>query len=236
MSMRVATFKVKIPHSLTLILNKGSVVDFQHANGAIVNAANDGCLGGGGVDGAISKAGGDELFQDRLALPIVTSYRTSNELGKFVLRQVRCPVGESKRTGPSQYGTLGVPYVIHSVGPNYWDYDDHIDEADQLLGSAYTQSLQRAEEVQLESIAFSLLSAGVFKGRRSLKDVLRIGIESICKFEGYGHLKEVHLFGFNVNEVKTLLKIISDHSDIFQEVKEVEKDTDDEAKKGSTDS
>lgn len=216
--MRVAKFTVSIPHSLNLILNKGSVVDFQHANGAIVNAANEGCLRGGGVDGAISDAGGEELNKDRLALPIVSKYRTRNFVDEVIEISVRCPAGESKRTGPNNnYGTLGVPYVIHSVGPNYWDFEDHT-EADKLLASAYSKSLDRAEEINLESIAFSLLSAGAYKGIRSLKDVLRVGIDAICKFEGYCHLKEVHLFAFNETEVKTLLKIISEYSDTLKEV------------------
>ena len=225
--MRVAKFAISTQKSLHLILNKGSVVDFHHSNGAIVNAANEGCLGGGGVDGAISKAGGEQLYNDRLALPIVSPYchRSSDDDFDEEKLPIRCPVGDSKITGPNSdnYGTLGVKSVIHSVGPNYWEFMSRYEEADNLLRSAYTKSLVRAEEAQLESIAFCLLSAGVFKGRRSLIAVLRIGIEAICQFEGYHHLKEVHVFGFNDREVKTLLHVTSDE-DTLKEISEADND------------
>ena len=185
-------------HPFRLVVTKGSVADFSHPNGAIVNAANEGCLGGGGVDGAISTMGGNNLFQDRLALPIL------NYKGEV---PVRCPVGEAKVTGPNpNYGSLRVPYVIHSVGPNYRNFDDSV-KADELLQSAYTQSLDRAKECYIEAVAFSLLSAGVFRGKRSLESVLRIGIDTILQFDGYEQLKEVHLCGFNDSEVRTLFGI-----------------------------
>lgn len=195
---RIATFRLSPKTSLAIV--RGSVVDFQHARGAIVNAANEGCLGGGGVDGAISAAGGPNLQRDRAALPLLGN-------------GVRCPTGHAKRTGPGQYGDLLVPHVIHAVGPCYHDYDS-FQEADELLESAYSNSLDRAQEANLEAIAFSLLSAGVFRGKRTVKDVLSIGIrairEWIQKQGDSASLSEVYLFGFNAHEVNTLVDICED--------------------------
>jgi len=202
-TIEVARFVVKNSQPFSLVLCKGSVANFQHNRGAIVNAANEECLGGGGVDGAIASAGGKKLLRDRLALPAVKNeYSTSN------LIQIRCPTGEAKVTGPGSYGSLGVPYVIHAVGPNYMNYDNH-EQADELLKLAYVNSLKRAKEAKLEAIAFSLLSSGVFRGTRSVNDVLHLGVKTICEFEGYDELKEVQVFGFTSNEMNTLLKITS---------------------------
>jgi O-acetyl-ADP-ribose deacetylase (regulator of RNase III) len=191
--MQIAKFLIPSIHPFHLVVNQGSVTKFQHEKGAIVNAANECCLGGGGVDGAISAAGGQRLLRDRILLP-------------EVYQNVRCPVGEAKMTGPGNYGKLNVNYVIHAVGPSYWDYDD-TREADELLKSAYGQSLQRAQEAELEQLAFSLLSAGVFRGSQSLMAVLQIAIETISQYEGYEQLKEVHLFAFNKREVLTILQV-----------------------------
>lgn len=192
-----------------LIFSEGSVVDFHHqknpTKAAIVNAANEECLGGGGVDGAISDAGGPNLLRDRLALPAVLGEDDCSDYGDQI--EVRCPIGDAKLTGPGDYGSLNVSYVIHAVGPNYLCYESCLERADGLLRSAYTQSLERAKEVGLESVAFCLLSAGIFRGRRSLDEVLRIGVESICDFDGYGGLKEVHLCAFSVDEVNALTQI-----------------------------
>ena len=154
--------------------------------GAIVNAANVRCLGGGGVDGAISNAGGPNLWNDRLALPEIS--KEGN----------RCRVGGAVVTGPGRYGHLHVKYVVHAVGPAYpafsdesdEDYSDENDsnsssdgenfaEPDALLRSAYQEALERCREKGITDVAFSLLSAGIFRGKRSLDDVLLIGILAI---------------------------------------------------------
>lgn len=199
---------------LNLFVLQGSVVDFGRmtldaihsrrrpaaaaAAAAIVNAANETCLGGGGVDGAIAQAGGIRLANDRLNLPIV---RTGGGVRK---RHIRCPTGQAVLTGPNVYGDLAVPYVIHAVGPNYWDYDnltdydDDDDDSDDndddndddermiargahaLLRSAYQSSLDLAFIHRIESVGFSLLSAGIYKGPDlSLKKVLSIGLEGL---------------------------------------------------------
>ena len=160
---------------------------------AIVNAANEGCLGGGGVDGAISDAGGPILFEDRQALPL---------LGPGI----RCKTGSAVSTGPNSYGDLHTSYVIHAVGPNYRMYSG-LDEGDELLFSAYSSTLGCAKDSNLEAVAFSLLSAGIFRGSKSLKEVLKIGIDAITSFDGYAELQEVHMCVFNQQEADTLVEI-----------------------------
>ena len=108
---------------------------------AIVNAANQKLRGGGGVDGAIHKAAGPELLKYCLQIPAVGD--------------VRCPVGEARIT-PA--GRLPARWVIHTVGPRYT-----IDsEPQNLLASAYRNSLTLAEKHQCNSIAFPAISCGVY--------------------------------------------------------------------------
>jgi len=189
------------------------VVDFEHPHGCIVNAANEGCLGGGGVDGAITEAGGPDLARDRLLLP------SSIPLDDNYYEMIRCPTGDARRTGPGRpYGALKVPHVIHAVGPRYFDFenedtnknDEVIKQADQLLQSAYLNTLERAKEVHLEAVAFSLLSAGVYRGSQTRYHVLRIGMETILQFQGYKALQEVHMCAFSPVECNTLMNIAQD--------------------------
>ena len=110
---------------------------------AIVNAANCGLLGGGGVDGAIHHAAGRELFDE--CLKLVEG-----------LPEHRGKTGEAYLTGA---GRLPCKYVIHTPGPVYRD-GKHGEP--QLLANSYANSLKRAEEKECESIAFPCISTGVY--------------------------------------------------------------------------
>eukprot|EP00571_Detonula_confervacea_P009564 CAMPEP_0172316470 /NCGR_PEP_ID=MMETSP1058-20130122/28365_1 /TAXON_ID=83371 /ORGANISM="Detonula confervacea, Strain CCMP 353" /LENGTH=684 /DNA_ID=CAMNT_0013030787 /DNA_START=11 /DNA_END=2065 /DNA_ORIENTATION=- len=207
MTSTVASYSIQTSHPFHLIIAQGSVVDFAYppnrSKSAIINAANEGCLGGGGVDGAIGNAGGPKLFADRNELPEVTPGSG-----------VRCPTGRAVMTGPNDsYGTLEVPYVIHAVGPNYLDYgtsSEELCEGDKLLSSAYTSSMECGKSANLETMAFCLLSAGIFRGPRSVKEVLQVGLEAICRFEGYEGLKAVYVCGFTRKELDTLIAVANE--------------------------
>jgi O-acetyl-ADP-ribose deacetylase (regulator of RNase III) len=110
---------------------------------AIVNAANERMLGGGGVDGAIHRAAGPELVEACRAVPEV---RTG----------VRCPTGEARITPGFR---LPARHVIHTVGP-VWRGGGH-GESD-LLASCYRNSLALARAHGLQSIAFPAISCGVY--------------------------------------------------------------------------
>jgi O-acetyl-ADP-ribose deacetylase len=110
---------------------------------AIVNAANASLMGGGGVDGAIHRAGGDEILEE---CKEIRRTRFPNGL----------PTGEAVITTG---GKLPALYVIHTVGPIYGQHDGK--EA-ELLANCYHNSLTLAVEKNLSSIAFPAISTGVF--------------------------------------------------------------------------
>ncbi len=110
---------------------------------AIVNAANERLLGGGGVDGAIHRAAGPELMAACRALPEVRP-------------GVRCPTGEARITPGF---LLPARYVIHTVGPVWCGGAER--EA-ELLASCYASSLALALEHGLRSVAFPAISCGIY--------------------------------------------------------------------------
>lgn len=110
---------------------------------AIVNAANETLLGGGGVDGAIHRAAGPGLLNACRALPLVRP-------------GVRCPTGEARLT---EGFALRARFIIHTVGP-VWEGGDDGEPA--LLTACYRNVLAIANAQSVESIAFPAISCGVF--------------------------------------------------------------------------
>ncbi len=130
----------KLTSSCQLIIQQGDLTKVRVD--AIVNAANERMLGGGGVDGAIHRAAGPELLEACRAVPEVRP-------------GVRCPTGEARITPGFR---LPASYVIHTVGPVYRSPD----HSAPLLRAAHRSSLELANAHGLRSIAFPAISCGVY--------------------------------------------------------------------------
>lgn len=126
---------------------------------AIVNAANTSLLGGGGVDGAIHKAGGKAILDD---------------CQKIRNRQGGCSVGEAVITTA---GALPATFVIHTVGP-VWNGGKSNEE--QLLAAAYHNSLKLALEHNVKSISFPNISTGIYRFPK--EKAAEIAIKTVSDF------------------------------------------------------
>ena len=133
----------------------------KQAVDAIVNAANTSLLGGGGVDGAIHRAGGSEILEECKAIRN---------------RQGGCKVGEAVITTAGQ---LSAKYVIHTVGP-VWNGGD-ADEAEKLK-SCYLKSMELAEEHGLKTLAFPNISTGIYRFPKRLAST--IALETVRSWNG----------------------------------------------------
>ena len=126
---------------------------------AIVNAANPGLMGGGGVDGAIHQAGGPAILE---------------ECRKIVAKRGRLPTGRAVITTG---GNLKAKQVIHTVGP-IWQGGNKGEAA--LLESAYRESLKLAAEQKLTSVAFPSISTGVYG--YPVAEAARVAIGAVVSF------------------------------------------------------
>ena len=156
--------------STPLVLAAGSVLEYE--GDAFVNEANEGCVGGFGLDEMVNKAGGPLLRIARQALG-------------------GCSTGDAKCT-PS-FAHARTASIIHAVGPVYrvnrlklgFDETDaraaeHMRGLDHLLVAAHHAALDRAVEARARTVGFCLLSAGVFRGARALADIVSIDARALA--------------------------------------------------------
>jgi O-acetyl-ADP-ribose deacetylase (regulator of RNase III) len=149
---------------------------------AIVNAANTAMRGGGGVDGAIHRAGGPAVLQDCIA---------------------RFPDGlATGDAGWTTAGDLPARWVIHTVGPNY-----AAGQRDRsLLVSCYRRCLEVADEVGARTLAFPLISAGIYGWPR--EDAIRAAVDTIR--ESDSAVEEARLVAFGSTAYREIVTVMGD--------------------------
>ncbi|MFZ2899846.1 MAG: O-acetyl-ADP-ribose deacetylase [Saprospiraceae bacterium] len=128
--------------------------------GAIVNAANNSLMGGGGVDGAIHRKGGPAILE---------------ECRRIVEKQGGCPTGEAVYTSG---GNMPAQYVIHTVGP-IWHGGQHGEP--ELLKNCYLNSLLLAESLGVKTIAFPNISTGVYGYPKD--QAAAVAVETVRNFQ-----------------------------------------------------
>jgi O-acetyl-ADP-ribose deacetylase (regulator of RNase III) len=152
---------------------------------AIVNAANTGLLGGGGVDGAIHRAGGPKVLE---------------ECKTIRAKHGGCPTGEAVITTG---GNMVTEYVIHTVGP-VWSGGNR--NEDQLLRNAYYNSLNLAKENGIKSISFPSISTGVY--RFPIDKAARIALTTVKEFIQEYNFAEVRFVLFSEKDLQIYEKAL----------------------------
>lgn len=158
----------------------------QESTDAIVNAANSGLRGGGGVDGAIHRAGGPTILQECKQYP-------------------GCPTGEAVITTG---GNLKARHVIHTVGPIYRDGRHGEPE---LLASAYRNSMRLAKRHRLLSLAFPSISTGVYG--YPVEDAARVALSAVlAELESPETLERVRFVLFDERTLKAYEQALAELS------------------------
>ena len=153
---------------------------------AIVNAANSSLMGGGGVDGAIHRAGGPQILA---------------ECREIVARQGRCESGDAVVTSG---GNLPAKWVIHTVGP-IWRGGNNGEP--QLLQNAYLNSLRLAAENGVQTIAFPNISTGVYGFPK--EKAAPIAIETVKKYlANHLQISQVYFVCFDTENYKLYSEFI----------------------------
>ena len=156
---------------------------------AIVNAANSSLMGGGGVDGAIHRAGGSEILE---ACRSVRHDKYPDGL----------PVGEAVATTA---GALPAQYVIHTVGPIYSQCGTH---CETRLSSCYTNALKVAQELGCKSISFPAISTGIYGYPKY--EAAKIAYSTVNVFLENNDAMEVTFIFHNINDEQLFRETIKE--------------------------
>lgn len=148
---------------------------------AVVNAANSSLMGGGGVDGAIHRAGGSQVLE---ACRIIREEQYPDGL----------PTGEAVATTA---GKMPAEYVIHTVGPVYHQCGEN---CAVLLASCYTNSLKLAVELGCKEIAFPAISTGIYGYPK--EEAANVAYKAVKHFLDDGNEIEVRFIFHNSNDKK----------------------------------
>ena len=164
----------------------------KQATDAIVNAANLSLMGGGGVDGAIHRAGGPAIL---------------TECKEIISRQGRLPTGKAVITTG---GNLKARQVIHTVGPVWHGGGSH--EA-ELLASAYQESLRLAAKHNLTSVSFPSISTGAY--RYPLAEASKVAVKAVTTFlrQQPGSLREVVFVLFDSRTYEAYSSVLGEIQD-----------------------
>ncbi len=162
--------KIKVNQSF-LEVDQGDIT--QEETEAIGNAANSALAGGGGVDGAIHKAGGPSIMAE-----LKSKYKG-------------CPTGSAVITGG---GNLKAKYVIHAVGPRYSGSPKDA----ELLSSAYLRSLELCTQNRISSVAFPSISTGIYG--YPVEEASRIALKTVMDYlKNHPEIKLVRFVLFDPN-------------------------------------
>jgi O-acetyl-ADP-ribose deacetylase (regulator of RNase III) len=165
--------RVTLADGKELVLAQGDITREQ--TDAIVNAANSSLMGGGGVDGAIHRAGGPAILE---------------KCRKIVAERGPLPPGQAVATTG---GNLAARYVIHTVGP-IWAGGKQ-GEA-ETLGSCYRESLRVADELGLKSVAFPAISTGAYG--YPLREAAEVAVSAVAEaLKGGRTVQSVRLVVFD---------------------------------------
>lgn len=152
---------------------------------AIVNAANTSLLGGGGVDGAIHRRGGEAILEECIQI--------RNKQGG-------CKTGEAVITTA---GNLPAKYVIHTVGP-VWNGDK--EEKSKLLSDCYQNSLELAVQHNIKTIAFPNISTGIYHFPK--EKAAGIALKTVNDFDKSSEIEKVIFVCFDDENYKIYKKIL----------------------------
>ena len=180
-----------------LIFDTGETIEFHgpadismETTHAIVNAANSSLMGGGGVDGAIHRAGGPQILEECKRIVEKIGYLAE---GKAVITTA---------------GRLSAKHVIHTVGPIY-----QVGNRDEVeaLASCHRECIRLADKHELTSLAFPAISTGAFG--YPVDEAAEIAVKTVAEvLPSCAHLKKVRFVLFDVSTCKVFVRAAERHS------------------------